>query len=105
MRLARQPPATPPVDDATRYAFLWDKRRFEEQCRRSWLLPHIKRLLAGQSGAGLDPTTMLATLSLEERSREILGLVDLAHSHYYSNREVIAQIARFIARGELPPAA
>lgn len=105
-QIAREPPHAATADTVARYAFLWDPRSFEEKLRTSWLIPRIRPLMARSrhpDDAPLDGATAMIALSLEERMREIIGLVDLAHSHYYSNREVISRIARFIARVELPP--
>jgi hypothetical protein len=106
--LARGTPPSPASTAAARYAFLWSRDKFDEQLRKSQLLKQVERLFAQRDrGAGksppLDTATTYLALTLEERVREIVGLVDLAHSHYYSNKEVIARIARFIATGELPP--
>ena len=64
-----------------------------------------QRNRSDDSSGTLDAETSIIALSVEERVREFVGLVDLSHSHYYSNREVIARIAKFVARGELPPGA
>ncbi len=92
---------------AERYAFLWDGSKLQEQSSNSTLLKSLWPLLTRPDNylgvpLPLDDATTRLILTLEERIRELLGLVDLSHSHYYSNREVIAGIARFIAKGEFP---
>src|ERR1700682_3560098 len=100
--LAREAPSKAERTAADRYAFLWDCSKLQEQISNSPLLKHLWPLLARRDPdlgvpLPLDDTTSRLILTLEERMRELLGLVDLSHSHYYSNREVIAGIARFIA--------
>jgi len=45
------------------------------------------------------------TIMLEQRMTELVGSVDLVHSAYYVNDDVIDAIAEFLAAGRCPPAA
>jgi hypothetical protein len=105
--LAREAPSRAERTAEERYAFLWDDDKLREQSFVSPLLKQLWPLLTRRDPdlgvpLPLDDPTARVILTLEERMRELLGLVDLSHSHYYSNRRVIAGIARFIATGELP---
>jgi hypothetical protein len=103
--LAREPPSRAEGSAVERYAFLWDRNALQKQVSKSTLFEHLWPLLVQRDPASgarlpLDDTTSAIILTLEERIRELLGLVDLSHSHYYSNDEVIAGIARFIATAQ-----
>jgi len=50
----------------------------------------------------LDQELALVAITLEKRVEEVIGLVEIVHSQYYSTPEVIDSIADFIAFG-LPP--
>ena len=105
--LAQEPPSQAERSAADRYAFLWDRNTLREQASKSPLFEHLWPLLVRLDPASgtrlpLDERTSVMILTVEERIRELLGLVDLSHSHYYSNEKVIAGIARFIATGYVP---
>lgn len=100
-----------------RYAFLWDPDLLVEKSRQSRIwhhlassLSHMRRRYGSEDAGAGDGTWVrhvadlqLVSLTLEERLRELAGLVELAHSQYYSNHLVIDAIAQFIATGA-PPA-
>jgi hypothetical protein len=99
-----------------RYAFLWDPDLLAEKSRQSRIwhhlassLPDMRRRYGSEDAGAGDETWVrhvadlqLVSVTLEERLRELAGLVELAHSQYYSNHLVIDAIARFIATGTSP---
>jgi hypothetical protein len=56
----------------------------------------------GQQKAEVEEAMAQTTIMLEQRMMELVGAIDLVHSSYYSNREIIDAIAEFIATGQRP---
>ncbi|MBR0777768.1 hypothetical protein JQ625_23280 [Bradyrhizobium diazoefficiens] len=110
--LSRHPAASKPsaAADSTivRYGFLWDERVMAEKLDKNeiWphiveFLPHMRRRYANDMLSWSEHVAVLKAISVTvvERLREFAGAVELAHSQYYTNPEVIDEIARFLATG------
>lgn len=106
--LLHAPPQTAPAvradAAAARYEFLSIDERLEEKMRSSVLwkklqgsLPDLRRRYAAQDAGMDDRDLALNVVALEERLKETVGNIDLNHSWYYTNEDVIRMIADFIA--------
>jgi hypothetical protein len=99
-------------DRRARYAFLWNEAELNGRLSGSWLWKQrelwkneIRSYYSPFQAHGLgafDDQQKKACLILEERLRELVGVVKLIHSSYYTNPEIIPAIARFIATREPP---
>jgi hypothetical protein len=96
-----------------RYKFLWNDEELERRVSSSWLwrqrdrwkkeidaryakFPELRTVT-------FDSQLKRTCLVLEERFKEMVGLVELSHSSYYSNSGIITAIAEFITSGTAPP--
>ena len=96
-----------------RYAFLWDDRELEARKKASWLWRQRTKWIEDVYSRyarfpevrldNLEERLARACLVLEEQFKEIAGIVELGHSAYYSNPEIIEATAEFIAYGRTPP--
>ena len=94
--------------DGNRYSFLWDQRECLRRLEHSWMWPKVKEDLA-QSLKLYGPKEQdqrkdelkLTCISIEERLKELAGAIQLAHSSYYGNDEVIRRIGRFLETGQM----
>lgn len=115
--LLRTPPVAAPAARtsaaAARFDFLNDDARLVQKKEASvfWkrlqeALPELRARYGSADGPALEHELALNVIALEERIKQIAGSVDLNHSWYYSNDEVIEMIATFVARAagqELAP--
>ena len=94
-----------------RYKFLWDTTSMTDRIEKNEIwphivasLPHMRRRYGSADTAWDQHVAILQAISitLAERLRELAGVVQLAHSQYYSNAAVIGAIASFIATGKFP---
>ena len=90
---------------AARYEFLLVEDRLQEKLRSSIIwkklqgsLPDLRRRYGAQDAAMIDRDLALNVVALEERIKEIVGNIDLNHSWYYTNEDVIRMIANFILK-------
>jgi hypothetical protein len=99
-------------DRRARYAFLWNNAEFEARLHRSWLWrqrsswkdeikSHYARFQVDDSSA-FEERQAKTCLILEERLKELVGAVELFHGSYYTNHQIIAAIAKFIATRDPP---
>src|SRR5262245_10307238 len=111
--------STPPVNVKTasaearaeRYSAIWDRTARDNQAEKSWLWKQVKhsfeqiarrhRDAQGGDLSGLEEHLLTTSLVLEERIRELTGVIELVHSSYYTNAEIIDKISRFIAGLEM----
>jgi hypothetical protein len=95
------------------YAFLWDDQGLQTRKAESWLWEQrglwakelsarYKRFDLANQSEDLEKRLARACLMLEQRIKEMVGIVALTHSSYYTNKQVIEGIADFIASGRLP---
>jgi hypothetical protein len=96
-----------------RYAFLWDKDALASRIKESPLWKRVEPRLkdietryadVGESREDVKERLALVSLTLEERLKEAVGAVDLAHSSYYSSPRMLEAISDFIAAGTVPSA-
>jgi len=98
-----------------RFAFLWDDQALERAKSQSLLWPQFLeaepslarryRLFPQIQTPEFMKRLAQTTIMLEQRMTELVGSVDLVHSAYYVNDDVIDAIAEFLAAGRCPPAA
>ena len=97
--------------DASRYAFLWNSESLAIQLKESRLWKRMEPRLADigkryanatESMDAVKQRLALVSLTLEERLKEAMGAVDLAHSSYYSSDLMLDAIAKFIVSETLP---
>jgi hypothetical protein len=96
-------------DRRARYAFLWDDAALEARKADSGLWQQINGIADTvrrryrrypEIDTGRVMTELARTsVALEERFKEMAGVVQLAHSSYYTNTTIIDGIARFLATG------
>jgi hypothetical protein len=89
-------------DKTRRYDFLWGEAEFQKRRGASWLwsqmsesLSELRRRYKNYPQINIDKKTTrisMTCVALEERFKEMAGLVELLHAGYYSNAEVIAGI-------------
>ncbi len=96
-------------DAGSRFEFLWDDEALATRAARSdtWSgledrVPDILGRFAAEERPEELRRLMRVCLMLEERVRELGGAVELAHSQYYGDPEVVAAVARFLESGETP---
>jgi hypothetical protein len=99
--------------DSARYAFMWDDRALAQQCAESQLwkrlqprLPDIQRRYSdgvNDSPEKVKDRLARVALTLEERLKEAIGAVELAHSRYYSDPVMLDAVRDFIVLGKTPP--
>lgn len=102
-RLTLPPPATPAGFD-----FLWDQSALEEWLEKSFTWPKVKPYLSdlkARTGRNDDPFELevkrLCAI-IDVRVREFGGMVELFHSKYYADEQVITAIAQFLEKGVRP---
>jgi hypothetical protein len=94
------------------FSFLWDSAKLAAEKEGSDLWERVQRALP-EAGNGLGELEepgkesekerlLRASLILQERVKGILGAIELTHSTYYTNDEVILGIAGFLMYGETP---
>ncbi|MGZ8944316.1 MAG: hypothetical protein ACXW1W_02710 [Methylococcaceae bacterium] len=86
-----------------RFEFLWNEKKLIERAASSnmWKkisknLPKYLREYSTEEANRRKNQLMRTTIAIEERIQELVGLVELNHSLYYSNTAVVDRIARFL---------
>ena len=93
------------------FSFLWDSAKLADMERSSILWKRVRGSL-GQvdsrfgkfdaSGRASEEARLLrGCLILQERIKGIVGAIELTHSAYYSNDDVIRGIASFLVSGKV----
>lgn len=97
--------------DASRYRFMVDKAAMEFKVRQSWLVKEMDQTmqevlnrpdLTPEAREGIRNDFHRTCVILEERLKEFSGAVQLTHSSYYTNADIIDRVAHFLAHGTLP---
>jgi hypothetical protein len=113
-QLVKAPPVPAPLSESTviRYQFLWGDKEREERLKKSWLWtqlqPHLGEIYHRYRGLPawerekIEGQLQTTSLVLEERLRELVGVVSVMHTSYYTNPKVINGIADFISFGLSP---
>jgi len=93
------------LEISDRFSFLWDTAKTQRRLDASELwkkikpvVPRILQRYPAEDVAAHERELKITTLAIEERAKEITGLVELNHSLYHSNQVVIARIASFLRR-------
>jgi len=99
--------------DAARYRFVVDQAAMAMKVQHSWLVKQMEgniEDLFRRRGLGPEARSQMlddfnrTCVILEERLKEFSGAVQLTHSSYYTNDEVIDRVAQFLAHGVMPGA-
>jgi hypothetical protein len=97
-RFARREVSAAATRDPERYAFLWSSAQSPTD-PRDWL--HARLLAAGEQ----DSEVLRAARVLDRRRSEVTGVLDLVHSAYCSDAEIIRGLGRYLRSGERPEGA
>ena len=99
--------------DKVRFSFLWDSKALADKEGESVLWERVRKSLpkaggwhgafeAGGEANGND-RLLRGCLILQEHIKGIAGAIELTHSAYYSNDDVIRGIASFLVSGKVVP--
>jgi hypothetical protein len=98
-------PAAETEDSQGKYDFLWNQELFDAKLATSFLWKaYTKTAKLRRWGRPLyEPESLQrACVTLEQKILDVLGAINLDHSHYYNNEKIIQAIAEFLITGRRP---
>lgn len=84
-----------------RNAYLWDESALRQRQAASKLWQQVEGTLEARLTTEFRRDLLVRSITVERRIEEIVGLVELTHSTYYADPEIIKQIAQFLATGQI----